>query len=261
MRTVVSAAAIILGLSVAATAVQAATLTALTADDRLIAIDTGTLKAMPAVKVTGIEGKLLGVDVRPKDKKLYGVTDTDIIYTIDPKTGVATRVAKLSISFAHGGRAVVDFNPQADRLRLLGTSGISYRVNVETGAVLLDGMLKYGPTDASAGKQPFVTAGAYTNPMPDAKGTELIDIDTAADTLVLQSPPNDGVLQTRGKLGADLDSATAFDILLDEKDDNIGFVLSKGVLHTINLDNGKLAKKGPIAGLPAVIDIAVWPVK
>jgi len=248
-------------LSAAATAAGAATLTALTSDERLIAIDTTTLRAAAPVRITGVEGRLLGIDVRPKDKKLYGITDADIIYTIDPGTGAATRVSKLSIPFAHGGRAVVDFNPQADRLRLLGISGISYRVNVDTGAVILDGMLKYGPNDPGAGKQPFVTAGAYTNAMPDAKGTELIDLDTAADTLALQSPPNDGVLQTRGKLSADLDSAAAFDIMLDEKDDNIGFVLSKGVLHTIDLDNGKLTRRGPVAGLPAVIDIAAWPVK
>ncbi len=261
MPSLVSRAAAVLGFSLLAGAAEAATITALTSDDRLISIDTATYKASPAVKVSGIEGRLLGIDVRPKDKKLYGITDSDVIYTIDPRTGMASRVAKLSIAFAHGGRAVVDFNPQADRLRLLGSSGISYRVNVETGAVILDGMLKYGANDPSAGRQPFVTAGAYTNSMADAKGTELIDLDTAADTLVLQSPPNDGVLQTRGRVGADLDSSAAFDILLDEKDDNIGFVLSKGVLHTIDLDSGRLTRKGAVSGLPAVIDIAVWPVK
>ena len=190
-----------------------------------------------------------------------GNADPDVVYTIDPKTGAATRVSKLKTAFAAGGRAVVDFNPQADRLRLLGSSGISYRVNVDDGAVILDGMLKYDGKDTNAGRQPFVTAAAYTNAMPNAKGTELIDLDLGARVLALQSPPNDGVLQSRGKLGSGIGPDAAFDILLDANQDNIGFVLSAGVLHRIDLDSGNATRLGKVANLPAVTDIAVQPAK
>jgi hypothetical protein len=85
----------------------------------------------------------MGIDVRPADDKLYGVTDKGQIATIDPATGQSTQVSRLSEPFVAGGRAVVDFNPMADRRRLMGMNGTNFRINVDTGAVTRDGTLKY----------------------------------------------------------------------------------------------------------------------
>lgn len=249
-----------LALAAAGTA-SAATIHALTADNKMLAFDSETRAIARTVAVTGIDGTLIGIDIRPMDGKLYAVSDKNVIYTIDPMTGAATKVSQLDKPFQHGGKALVDFNPQADRLRLIGVNGVSFRVNVETGAVIVDGSLKYGEKDANAAKKPMVTMGAYTNAMPKAKGTELFNIDTTTGTLNLQSPPNDGVQQTRAKTSVAFGKTASIDIVLDANEDNVAYVLDGTALYTLNLKDGMAKKHGDIAGLPAVIDIAVAPVK
>ncbi|MGH7002770.1 MAG: DUF4394 domain-containing protein [Alphaproteobacteria bacterium] len=242
-------------------AAQAATAYALTGDNKLVTFDTDTRKAAKTVAVKGTDGALLGIDVRPNDGKLYGITGSGAIYTIDAGTGAATKVSQLDKKFDHGGRALVDFNPQADRLRLIGLNGTSLRVDVDKGAVTVDGSLKYGEKDANATKKATVTMGAYTNSMPKAKGTELFNIDTTLGTLVLQSPPNDGVLQTRGPTGVKFGPKASMDIFLNANDDNIAYVLDGGTLHMIDLKTGKATKAGKVAATATAIDFAIQPVK
>jgi len=236
---------------------SAATIVALTPKNELVWFDTDKRLSSKPVAIKGITGKVIGIDVRPMDKKLYAVTDKGTILTVDPKTGEATPMSMLAKPFDHGGQASVDFNPQADRLRLIGLNGTSLRVNVVTGEVAVDGSLKYDPKDANTAKKAGVTAVAYTNSMANAKGTELFNLDTANGTFALQSPPNDGIMQTRGKSSVDFSKWAAFDIMLDAKMDNVAYVVDKGVLYTLNLDNGAATKVGEISGLPTITDIAI----
>lgn len=250
-------------------AAQSATLIGLTADNALVRIDSETRRASAPVRVTGADGRLLGIDQRPQDGKLYGVTDRGQIVTIDPMNGRATQVSRLNMPFESGGRAVVDFNPVANRLRLMGMSGVNFRVNVDTGEVARDGELKYQQGSPMAESRPRITAGAYTNSVappagapaagqPGAPSTALYTIDTLTGSYNLQAPPNDGVQQSRGMVGMSLPPGTAFDILPDGQGGNIGFVLSGNTLHRINLDNGSLTALGAVQGLPnaEVLDIA-----
>lgn len=255
--------ALLVGTAIASlpAAAHAATAYALTGDNKLVTFDTDTRAAAKTVGITGTDGALIGIDVRPSDGRLYGVSDSGAIYTIDTGTGAATKVSQLDKKFEHGGRALVDFNPQADRLRLIGVSGVSFRVDVDKGAVTIDGALKYGEKDANAAQKPTVTMGAYTNSMPKAKGTELFNIDTALGNLVLQSPPNDGVLQTRGPTGAKFSAKASIDIFLNDKGDNVAYVLDAGVLYTLDLKTGTGTKSGDVAGTANAIDIAVQPAK
>lgn len=242
-----------------ATSVQAASIVALTPNNELVWLDTEQRSAGKPVAIQGVAGKVIGIDVRPIDKKLYGVTDRGMIFTVDPESGGVTPMSMLAKPFEPGGRAAVDFNPQADRLRLIGVNGTSFRVNVVTGEVAVDGSLRYDPKDRNAARKAGVTAVAYTNAMANAKGTELFDLDTGNGLFALQSPPNDGIMQTRGKI--EFSANAAFDILLDAKQDNVGYVVDKAVLHSIDLDTGAAKALGPVAGLPAIIDIAVLPVR
>lgn len=256
LRRLALAGAALLGVAAAVPAsASAATLIGLTAEGSLIRIDTQARRASAPVRVRGADGALLGIDVRPADGKLYGVTASGQIVTIDPTTGMATKVSQLSESFESGGRAVVDFNPVADRLRLMGSSGMNFRVNVETGAVVRDGQLKYQAGGPLAETVPRVTAGAYTNSMGGATATMLLTIDSVLGQLNVQAPPNDGVQQMRGRIGNGVPGTAALDILSDGTT-NTGYLLSGGVLHTVNLETGAPTVLGPVAGAAEVIDIA-----
>lgn len=256
------------GAATAQAQTQATTLIGLTADNHLVRIDGETRRAAAPIRISGSDGRVIGIDQRPQDGKLYGVTDRNQIVSIDPMTGAAMQVSRLNMPFDGGGRAVVDFNPVANRLRLMGMSGVNFRVNVDTGEVVRDGALKYqeGP---NAGTTPRITAGAYSNSVappanapaagqPGAPTTALYTLDTLLGSFNLQAPPNDGVQQSRGMVGMSLPASTAFDILSDGRGGNTGFVLAAGTLHTIDLANGRLAATGAVTGLPQseVIDIA-----
>ena len=75
---------------------------------------------------------------------LYGVTERGQIVTIDAATGRATQVSRLNMPFEFSGRAIANFNPVPDRLRLMGKNGTNFRVNVGAGEVARDGTLKHG---------------------------------------------------------------------------------------------------------------------
>jgi hypothetical protein len=245
------------GMIAAAAPGQAATLLGLTADNALVRIDSETRRAAAPVRITGADGRVMGIDQRPQDGMVYGVTDRGQIVTIDAGTGRATQVSRIS-GFDPGGRAVVDFNPVANRLRVMGLNGVNLRVNVETGEAARDGALKFAAGTPMAEQQPRITAGAYTNSVAGATGTALYTIDTLTRTFNLQAPPNDGVQQPRGEVAAMLPPGVAFDILADGQGGNRGFLLAGGTLHLVNLETGAATATGPVTGLPAaeVIDIA-----
>jgi hypothetical protein len=269
LRYTTAAAAILVCATAGAGPAAAATLLGLTADNMLVRFDSDARRAAAPLRITGADGRLLGIDQRPQDGKLYGVTDRGQIVTIDIANGRATQVSRLNMPFESGGRAVVDFNPVANRLRLMGINGTNFRVNVETGEVARDGELKYQAGSALAETRPRITAGAYSNsvapPAPLPAGatppvTALYTIDTLVASFNLQAPPNDGVQQSRGMLAMSLPAGVAFDILADGQGGNTGFVLVGTTLHTISLENGRATALGVVAGLPAaeVIDIAAW---
>src|SRR6266511_5155859 len=112
-----------------------------------------------------------------------------------------------------GVGTTVDFNPVADRLRVMGSDGTILRVNVDDGKATVDGSHKYKEGDANAGKTPKVVAGAYINSAKGAKATSLYNIDAATGALVAQAPPNDGVLNTVGSLGMAVSGPVAFNIV------------------------------------------------
>ena len=251
------AAGLIGSLSLVAAA-QSAELWALSDNNQLARIDTDTKKVTGTWDVKNVEGGALrGIDVRPTDKKLYALGQNNVLYTIDPATATATAGKTLSQPLPGTGTAVVDFNPMADRLRLIAPDGTNFRVNVDTGEVVVDKPLNYAADGQWAGKTPKVVAGAYTNSYAGTKATQLFDIDAASANLMLQAPPNDGTLVARGMIAKKIKTA-AFDIWSDGQGANRAFLMIDGTLHTLDLDTGKPTEVGKVKGLPKqVIDIAV----
>jgi hypothetical protein len=152
-----------------------------------------------------------GIDVRPSDDNLYGVTSANRAVLINPVTGGIRPAFGPFAPAASGQSYGVDFNPVANALRIVSDTEQNLRVTAanETNN---DGGLNYAGGDAGAGTNPSVGGAAYTNSVPGASSTVLYDIDTARDVLVRQDPPNEGRLNTVGPLGADYQEPVGFDI-------------------------------------------------
>ena len=160
-------------------------------------------------------------------------------------------------AFTHTGH---DFNPVADRLRLIGSDGTNLRVNVDDGKVVVDGALKFAETDMHKGEKPNVVAGAYSNSFKGTKETALYDIDMTIGALFKQAPPNDGVLNTIGKFGFKLSGLVAFNIVAGENGMNAAWLAHGGTLYAVDLATGKASETGKFSGLKGTIrDIAWWP--
>ncbi|WP_291409506.1 DUF4394 domain-containing protein [Devosia sp.] len=244
------------GLAIAAA--HAATAIALVDGNTLVTFDTETRATSATVKVTGVDG-LAGIDQRPADNLLYGVSLAGEVVTIDTATGVATVKSTLSEKLPSYEGAIVDFNPMADRLRLMGTDGTNHRVNVDDGAVTVDGSLAYQDGDMHAGETPAIVAAAYINSFGKPEATAMYDIDATIVGLIQQVSPNDGTLAAIGKLGIDGGSAYAFDIHTPQDLTNTAYLVVDNVLHTVDLETGAAKEWGAIEGVDGTIsDIAVW---
>jgi len=246
-------------------------------DNRLLGFKVSSPNTIDTnVAISGLAGgeTLVGIDVRPKDGMLYGLSSAARLVTIDPTTGAATVKATLSADATdttapytgmQGAAFAVDFNPVADRLRVIGNTGQSLRINVDTGATTTDGNIN------RAGVAPVVTAAAYTNSVPNATATQLFDVDSASSVLALQNPPNDGTLVNVGPLGVTVAGDGGMDIGGGEN----GLVLAAlrttaggpSSLYRVNLTTGAGAPVNGAAtpatsvignGTPGLRDIAIW---
>jgi hypothetical protein len=251
------AASLLLSTGALATSAYAAPAVGLVGGTTLVMFDTESRAVSGTMEVTGVDG-LAGIDVRPADKLLYGVSMAGEVVTIDTATGAATVVSTLSEQLPSYEGAIVDFNPMADRLRLMATDGTNHRVNVDDGAVTVDGSLAFEATDMHAGETPAIVAAAYTNSIGTPEATAMYDIDATIVALIQQIAPNDGTLKAIGTLGVDGGSAYAFDIAATEDLTNTAYLVVDNVLHTVDLETGTAEAWGAIEGVEGSIsDIAV----
>lgn len=238
-------------------------LAGLNSTNQIVLFDSATPGTATRVSVTGVEGALLGIDLRPANSTIYGLANTNKIYTINPITGAASFVSDLSTAFTGSVRSGVDFNPVPDRLRVVGSNDQNLRINVDTGATIVDGTLNLGdPT-----KDPNITASAYTNADTDPTTlTTLYGIDSALDALFIQTPPNSGTQSLVGSLGIDFGSTGGFDILT-RNGVNFAFAVTGSTLYSIDLSSGAAKSLGTIGdgsdsfvGLTAGPEVPTTPV-
>lgn len=236
----------------------AATLVALGGERNLLTIDTKRSAVTRKVTVAG-SGRLVGIDVRPADAKLYGVFADGSVVTIDPRSGRTMTKPRLQQTLPAGVRASLDFNPAADRLRMIGSDGTNLRANVDDGTVTQDTALSLVQPNPFGGTVPSVVAAAYTNSVAGAKATLLFDIDNATDALYLQVPPNMGVLNPVGaQLGISPGRSFGFDIATDRSGENIPFLINGNRLFRPGLLSGRAFAGRVVQGLDVPIrDLAV----
>jgi hypothetical protein len=258
-RTGVAAAtaALILTALAPAGAEAAQRLYGVTAGGRLVTFNSDSPGAVRASKrISGLrKGEAIAaIDVRPSNSGLYAVTDAGRLYTVAAPTGRATAVSANPFGLSLQGRRVgLDFNPTVDKLRVVSDENQNFRVDPITGQVLdgdpaqpgvqPDRDLSYEPADPAAGSDPQVGSVAYTDNTPGATTTRLFGIDVARGTLVLQDPPNQGLLSTVGSVGTRARRAVGFDIARD----GTAFLASRAAgrsvrLYRVDLGTGRATR-------------------
>lgn len=241
---------------------------ALTSGNRLISFNRsspGTRRSNALITGIGAGESLIGVDFRPANGMLYGVDTAGAIYTIDTASGVATQVLDggdpvvITGATLAGTTFGVDFNPVPDRLRIVSDSGQNLRVNVDTGATIVDGALTLNSVSAAG-----IAAAAYTNSFSATCRTALFYLDASNNTLLSTSAPNDGVLSSVGPLGV-TGAISAFEISTSSTGANSAFatIAANGAstLYSVNTTTGAATARGLIAA-PAgetVLGLAMAP--
>jgi hypothetical protein len=239
---------------------EAANVVALISNDTLVWVDTESGTVTGKTFVTGVSGRVLGIDERPSDGKLYGLFEDGTVATIDPQTGLATRLETLKTVPAAGTHVTVDFNPVADAMRIMASDGTNLRTKIAGGAVAEDKPHAFASDDMHASETPAIIAGAYTNSYKGTEKTALYNIDSTIAGLIRQDPPNDGTLKAVGKLGFALEKSIGFDILADGNGGNEAWLMSGTTLYSVNLETGKATSVGAISDMGgAVRDIAILP--
>ena len=149
---------------------------AVTAAHELITFNAGQpsqiLERRPATGLPAGE-RLVGIDFRVARGVLYALSQAGRLYTLDIPTGALRAVgAAPSVVALRGTAFGFDFNPAADRIRVVSNTGQNLRLHPDTGAAVdgdaaLEGVqpdpsLRYAWSDAHAGRTPDVVAAAYT---------------------------------------------------------------------------------------------------
>lgn len=228
--------------------------------------------AIGTVRLDG-DTRLVGIDFRVQNGKLYGVGDRGGLYVLDTGNAAARKVGQLTVAL-EGSHFGVDFNPAANALRIVSDTGQNLRQpfagatdpDAPNGATVADGRLTNPATAPATGTVPAtgVSGAAYTNNDLSADtGTVLHDIDAALDQLDIQSPANAGTLALVGKLRVDAGPDVGFDIYSTVRDGRA--VAAQGWatltvggdsrLYSVNLATGEASDRGAFP--TSVTDLAI----
>lgn len=228
------------------------------------------------------EDALIGIDFRVARGDLYGLAESGRIYLIDHNSGKAELVSESGpLAQMAIGPYGFDFNPAADKLRVVGKQNGNLRLDPDNGALVdfdkttdgvqIDPKLAYDQADQYVGQQPDIVAAAYTYHPQDSSLTTNYAIDRRQGTLVMQGTkeghvpavsPNLGVLYSVGSLQL----GTLRDASMDISDiDNVALAAISSndspetALYRIDLDTGAAHKLGKIGDGEHVTGFAIEP--
>jgi Domain of unknown function (DUF4394)/PEP-CTERM motif len=244
---------------------HAAELVGLTSANELARIDTSNIAGATRVAITGLAAgdRFVGIDLRPGDNTIYGITLSNNLYRLNEFTGAATFAAALSTPIVNPALGYgIDFNPVADftgatSLRFVSSAGNNYAINATTGAVAFSG----GITGSFTG-----VAYSNSNPLPAVApaSTSLYYIDSTADTLsVATGGFNAPTINPVGPLGIDVLRANGFEVLGNGQafaalNVDAGTSLTTGI-YGINLATGQASLIGTFNGTLSGLTVSAVP--
>ena len=263
-------------------ATAAESVIAVTAAHELIRFNAGQPSRLsPPKTITGLVpgDALVGIDFRVARGVLYAVGQSGQLYTLDPATAALSRVGAPTPGMVLTGmRFGVDFNPVADRVRLVSDSGANWRLHPDTGAAVdgnaaapglqPDTPLAWAAGDSSAGSTPGVLGVAYTYNKQNDKLTTNYAIERRG-LLVMQGShegvqpvvsPNSGQLTTVGALGTGPVDDAAFDIA-DVSGVAYAGLLSSGRTQWVRIDlaTGRATRIGTLDVAGGLRGMAIEP--
>lgn len=236
----------------------------LTADNKIVRFSPDLASKTTTINISGLleadKGeKLVGFDRRVEDLAaapginddsgvVYAISNKSYLYRLNPLTGVVSDKITLIpatvngqkdvFSSLNGTRFAVDFNPVADRLRVISDTGQNLSIDVDSGFVTTQTPIN-GVANAD------IRAAAYINNFRDARkgSTTLFNLDSVGQQLLTQTPPASGTLSVVGGFGQNLGSTLAFDIagksnewaLMTARTSN-----NTNLLYRVNLLNGSV---------------------
>ena len=259
MKHSLSKVSLALGLLASAAAfniAQAASLVGINSSNQIGVFDSGNVAAASFINISGLNSgeSLIGIDLRPSNNTIYGISSTNNVYTVNANSGVATFVTALSSPIINSSLGYgFDFNPVADfagnaSLRLVSSAGSNYAINANTGAVAV-------ATNISAGNSAVAYSNSTTAGAPS--GTQLYYVNSGNDTLsVATANFNAPTITKIGDLtlnGNPLDilNANGFE-LLGDGNAFLAATLNDGIFKTqlfnINLATGAATQLGTFNG-------------
>ncbi|MDZ7891996.1 MAG: DUF4394 domain-containing protein [Rhodoferax sp.] len=231
-------------------------------------------KVLKRVQLSGLAAgdTLVGIDYRIAKGVLFALAKSGRLYTVDTATGVLKPVGAAPAVALQGDAIGMDFNPVADRVRVMSTSGQNVRLHPDTGALAAtDPAPFYAAGDRRAGVKPEVAAAAYTYNKKDDKLTTNFAIDRNGGFLVTMGTAegvqpvvsfNTGQLYSVGALGVTDMSDVSMDIA-DVSGAAFAAVRLKSHattrLYSVNLQTGKGTFIGTIGDGARVLGLAVEP--
>lgn len=215
----------------------------------------GTVDRKLAISGLPAGDRIVGIDFRPSDGKLYGVGTDSRVYVVDTVTAAATAVGAAFTPAVAGGHFGMVLDPATDQIRLQSAeTAQNLRLDPATGQVAAeDAVLAYASGDPNAAETPAVAATVVTGgASPTTYG-----IDWLLDVFVVMSDPSTGQVATVGSTGV----ITAPCAALDVGSDGVMYasMTTSGVnnLYTMNLGTGAATLLGEIDLVASIQSIAI----
>jgi hypothetical protein len=225
-------------------------------DNRLLLFGTGSPDTLGRLTtITGVTAghRIVSIDFRPADGKLYGIGTDSRVYTIDTLTAAATPVGSPFSPAITGAHFGIGFDPINDQLRLHGVeSNQNLRIDPASGQITgADAELAFAANDPWAGENPGLAGAAY------APGGVLYAIEANKEILVTLPDPNAGQIVTVGALGASTSLCAALDIAADGMAYAVLTHPDGSKLFTVDLATGAASLIGTIAISSPVQGVAI----